>query len=94
MNETRNLFLSLHYNGANSHLFVNSVQIYKFKANDSEINTVPLCLGNVSKDLGADNAESTRSYRYGYDFSADYDSTDVTDNLNINEYLMVARKVK
>ena len=94
MTNTRNFFLSLHYNGANSYLFVNGVQIYKFKANDSEINIVPLCLGNVSKDLGADNAKSTRLYRYGYDFSADYDSADVTDSLNINEYLMVARNVK
>ena len=29
--------LNLHYNGANSYLFVNRVEIYKFKANDSEI---------------------------------------------------------
>ena len=28
--------LSLHYNGANSYLFVNSMEIYKFKAKDSE----------------------------------------------------------
>ena len=27
--------LSLHYNGANSYLFVNSTEIYKFKAKDS-----------------------------------------------------------
>ena len=30
--------LSLHYNGANSYLFVNDVEIHKFKAKDSEIN--------------------------------------------------------
>ena len=29
--------LSLHYNGANSYLFVNGTEIYKFKAKDSEI---------------------------------------------------------
>ena len=29
--------LSLHYNGANSYLFVNGGEIYKFKAKDSEI---------------------------------------------------------
>ena len=27
--------LSLHYNGANSYLFVNDTEIYKFKAKDS-----------------------------------------------------------
>ena len=26
--------LSLHYNGANSYLFVNSIEIYKFKVKD------------------------------------------------------------
>ena len=40
--------LSLHYNGANSYLFVNGTEIYKFK--DSEIVASPLCLGNISKD--------------------------------------------
>ena len=29
--------LSLHYNGANSYLFVNGTEIIKFKAKDSEI---------------------------------------------------------
>ena len=47
--------LSLHYNGANSHLFVNGTEIIKFKAKDSEIVTRPLCLGNISKDWSADN---------------------------------------
>ena len=35
--------LSLHYNGANSYLFVNGNKIYKFKAKDSEIVAVSLC---------------------------------------------------
>ena len=36
--------LSLHYNGANSYLFVNGKKIHKFKAKDSEIVATPLCL--------------------------------------------------
>ena len=47
--------LSLHYNGANSYLFLNGTEIYKFKAKDCEIVVVPLCLGNISKDWSADN---------------------------------------
>ena len=47
--------LSLHYNGANSYLFVNGTEIYKFKAKDSEIVAIPLCLGNISKDWSLDN---------------------------------------
>ena len=43
------------YNGANSYLFVNGAEIYKFKANDSEIVASPLCLGNISKDWLIDN---------------------------------------
>ena len=47
--------LSLHYNGANSYLFVNGTEIIKFKAKDSEIVASPLCLGNISKDWSTDN---------------------------------------
>ena len=46
---------SLHYNGANSYLFVNGTEIYKFKAKESEIVASPLCLGNISKDWSTDN---------------------------------------
>ena len=42
--------LSLHYNGANSYLFVNVKEIHKFKVKDSEVVATPLCLGNISKD--------------------------------------------
>ena len=47
--------LSLHYNVANSYLFVNGTEIIKFKAKDSEIVATPLCLGNISKDFSIDN---------------------------------------
>ena len=47
--------LSLHYNGANSYLFVNGTEIHKFKTKDSGIVAVSLCLGNVSKDWSVDN---------------------------------------
>ena len=49
--------LSLHYNGANSYLFVNGKEIVKFKAKDSEIAASPICLGNTSKDWSADNVK-------------------------------------
>ena len=51
--------LSLHYNGANSYLFVNGKEIVKFKAKDSEIVASPLCLGNISKDWSTDNMKKT-----------------------------------
>ena len=51
--------LSLHYNGANSYLFVNGTQIIKFKAKDSKIVASPLCLGNISKEWSTDNMKKT-----------------------------------
>ena len=81
--------LSLHYNGANSYLFVNGTEIYKFKAKDSEIVATPLCLGNISKDFSVDNMrKKTGLNGYVYDFSVDYDAIAVDDILHIHKYLM------
>ena len=49
--------LSLHYNGENSYLFVNSTKIIKFNTKDSEIVASPLCLGNISKVWSIDNTK-------------------------------------
>ena len=80
--------LSLHYNGANSYLFVNGTEIYKFKAKDSEIVASPLCLGNISKDWSADNMKKTGFNGYAYGFSSDYDAIAFDDIKDINKYLM------
>ena len=64
--------LSLHYNGANSQLFVNDKEIVKFEVKDSKIVASPLCLGNVSKDQSTDNMKKTRLNGYVYEFSVDY----------------------
>ena len=40
--------LSVHYNGDNSYLFINSIQQYKFKTKNSEIKPNKLNLGNIS----------------------------------------------
>ena len=53
--------LSLRYNGANSYLFGNGTEIYKFKAKNSEIVATPLCLGNISKDWSLDNMKKKQS---------------------------------
>ena len=78
----------MHYNGANSYLFVNGTEIIKFKAKDSEIVATPLCLGNISKDWSVDNKKKTGLNGYVYDFSVDYDAIAVHDILDINKYLM------
>ena len=47
--------LSLHYNGANSYLFVNGTEIHKFTEKNSMIVPNNLCLVNFSKDFSASN---------------------------------------
>ena len=42
--------LRLNCNGANSYLFLNGTEIYKFKAKDSEIVAALVRLGSISKD--------------------------------------------
>ena len=81
--------LNLHYNLANSYLFVNGTEIWKFKAKDSEIVASPLCLGNISKDWSTDNVKKkTWLNSYVYDFSVDYDFVSVDDIKDIHKYLM------
>ena len=86
--ENTKFCLSLHYNGANSYLFVNGTEIIKFKAKDSEITAYPLCLGNISKDWSVDNMKKTGLKGYVYDFSVDYDYIYTSNILDIHKYLM------
>ena len=78
----------MHYNDVNSYLFANGTEIIKFKAKYSNIIATPLCLGNISNDWSVDNLKDTGLNGYVYDFSVDYDSTDVNDIRDIHNYLM------
>ena len=60
----------------------------KLKQKDFEIVASPLCLGNISRDWSADNIKRTGFNGYVYDFSVDYDATDVDDIKDIHKYLM------
>ena len=80
--------LNLNYNGANSYLFVNSTNIYKFKAKDSEILEGAIFLGNISKKWSVDNMKRTGFTGYVYNFSADYEAVAVDNIKNVHKYLM------
>ena len=67
---------------------MNGIEIYKFKAKDSEIVATPLCLGNISKDWSVDNMKKTGFTGYVYDFSVDYYPVAVDDIKDIHKYLM------
>ena len=62
-------------------------EIYKFKVKDSEIVASLLCLGNISKDWSVDNMKKTGFNGYVYDFSVNYDATDIDYILDIHNYL-------
>ena len=80
--------LSLHYNGANSYLFINGTEIIQFKAKDPEIIPSPLCLGTISKGWSTDNMKKNSLFGQVYDFSIGYDAIDVDDFKKIHKYLM------
>ena len=74
----------MHYNEADSCLFVNGKKIVKFKAKDSEIVASPVCLGNISKDWSAENMKKTGLNGYVYEFNVDYR---VFDKLNFDKII-------
>ena len=78
----------MHYDGANNYLFVNGLEIIKFKAKISETNAIPTCLGNISKDCSVNNIKNTGFYGYVYDFEVDCDAIAVDDILDNRKYLM------
>ena len=80
--------LTLHYNEVSSYLFINGMEIYKFKAKDSEILVGPIYLGNISKDWSVDNIKRTGFTGYVYDFSVHYDLAAVNDIKDIHKYSM------
>ena len=45
--------LTLHYDGDSNYFFVNGKEIYKFKANNKNVNfPTQFCLGSISDKLG------------------------------------------
>ena len=69
------------------------MEIYKFKAKDSEILVGRICLGNFSKDWSVDNMKKTEFTGYVYDFSVDYDPITNNDIKDIHKYLMEKNNV-
>ena len=87
--------MSLHYNADNSYLFVNGKEIFKFKAENKNIN-VPnqFCLGSISNGFSATESREVPWNGNVYDFSVDYNSIDKTDILNIHKHLMIKNNWK
>ena len=86
--------LSLHYNGANSYLFVNGKEIVNFKAKGSEIVASPLCLGNISRDWSINNMKKTGLNGYVYEFSVNYNKANCEVIPYVHKYLMLKNNIK
>ena len=78
----------MHYNGADSYLFVNGTEIPTFKAKDSENNGIPLSLGDFSKEYSVDNMTKAVFCGHVYGFSVKYNAVAFNDILSIHKYLM------
>ena len=81
-------FLSQHYNGDNSYLFVNGKEVTKFKAKNSELIKYPMCSRGLSKDYDKNSRKNTGLYLNVYDFSVDYRTISNDKMHDIHAYLM------
>ena len=82
--------LSLHYSQDNSSLFVNGKEIYRFKADNKDVNLpTQFCLGSISNKFDYVESEEVFLKWDIYDFWVDYEATDKSDTLNTHKNLMV-----
>ena len=76
--------MSLHYNDNNSYLFLNGKEIFKFKANNKNVNfPIQFCLGSIFNRFSAAESREVSLNGNVYDFSIDYNSIDKSDILTI-----------
>ena len=80
--------LSLHYKGDESYLYVNKIEIYKFKGKDNT-SWYNFCLGSVSQDFAKDKQSKISLNGTVCNFSVDHSSIKKEDILNIHQYLMI-----
>ena len=69
----KKIVLSLHYNGGNSYLFVNSRQELMFKCKTDQLVKEKLCIGNLSDQWTTSESEKTGLYGSIYDFAVNYE---------------------
>ena len=83
--------LSLHYNGDIDYLFITEKEIYKFKANNKNVNLpTHICLESISNKFVASNSGEV-SLKGNVD---EYNSIDKSNILDIKNHLMVESNIK
>ena len=87
--------MSLHYNADNSCLFVNGKDLFKFKADNKNINLLTrFCLGSISDGFSATESRKVSLNGNVYNFPVDCSSIDKSDILNNHKYLMTNNNIK
>ena len=88
--ENKIFCLILRYHDDNSYLFVNSKEVTKFKAKNSEIKANQLTLGSISTsaNLSSSDIEDSKLSGNIFDFSVDYSASSNNEILDIHAYLM------
>ena len=76
---------SLYYNRSNSFLYANGIKIH-FKAKDAETKPYLLCFGKIFKNVTIDNMKKPSLNTQISDSSADYNTTDLRDIVDIHKY--------
>ena len=86
--------LSLHYNGDDSHLFVNGRQELKFKCKTDQLVIKKLCIRNLSDEWTTSESEKTGLYGNIYDFVVDYERiVGVKAIYDMHRYLMTKHNI-
>ena len=79
----------MHYNADDSYLYVNGKEIFKFKANNKNVNFLTqFGLGSISNGFIATESKEISLNGNVFDFSVSYNSIDKSDILDIHKYLM------
>ena len=87
--------LSFHYNADNSFLYVNGKEIFKFEADNKNVNSpTHFYLGHVTNEFSAPESREVSLNWNVFDFSVDYNSIDKYDILNLYKYLMTKNNIK
>ena len=86
--------LSLYYNDDNKYLFVNGKEIFKFKADNKNVNfQTQFRLECLSNGCSATESRKVSSNGKVHHFSVDFKSIDKSDILNIHKYLKTLRQI-
>ena len=85
----------MHYNADDSYLYVNGKEIFKFKANNKNVNFLTqFGLGSISNGFIATESKEVSLNGNVFDFSVSYNSIDESDVLDIHKYLMTRINTK